>query len=288
MSALTHLPSRAVRHVRMLALGRVHAAKRARWRRHERSAPAQVARTATLPEDAQIGDYLQISLHGDFTSTPQARALLTAYTASCAGSVPVPVWLLQLEGMSGRRYRALANEYVRCARPQRYLEVGSWSGSTACSVLWDSTMPVTCIDNWSQFGGPREEFVANTKRARPKAADSLTLIDADFRQVDLTTLGSFDFYLFDGPHSAEDQYDGVARYLPVLTETFTLFTDDWNWADVRAGTRQALRDNGVKVIAEIQVRTSDNNVHPQWSRQRSEWHNGYFFAVCSKPSTASA
>jgi hypothetical protein len=102
-------------------------------------------------------------------------------------------------------------------------------------------------------------------------------IESDFRSVDYQSIGKFDIYLFDGPHHEKDQYDGIELVLPALDETFTLIVDDWNWKEVRDGTNRALNDLGINTHCSITIKTNDNPVNTA-----SDWHNGYFIALCSK------
>ena len=183
--------------------------------------------------------------------------------------------------MSGRKYRMFINEYIANVRNPRYLEIGSWAGSTACSAIYGNAVKATCIDNWSEFGGPRDEFIANM-RLVGAAADGLTLIESDFRRVDYSAVGLFNTYLFDGPHTEQDQYDGIRIVQGALQDTFALVVDDWNWRPVRMGTFRALIDEGIECLYSIEVRTTRDNSHPSCAGSESDWHNGYFLCVCRK------
>ena len=140
---------------------------------------------------------------------------------------------------------------------------------------------VVCIDNWSLFGGPKEEFLANTAACISDRM-SFTFIENDFRQVDYSGIGKFNIYLFDGPHSKQDQYDGVTFALPALDDQFVFIVDDWNWQGVRDGTHEAIAASGLRVLFSIEVRTTQDDSHAEAARQYSDWHNGYFLSVLSK------
>jgi hypothetical protein len=195
---------------------------------------------------------------------------------------PAPAFL-ELEGMSGRRYRLFANALIRLIPNPRYLEVGVWAGSTLCSAIAGNNVFAVAIDNWSQFGGPRERFLENLGRF--KAASEVILIEGDFRTVRFADYGRFNVYLFDGPHNAADQHDGLALALPALDPEFVLIVDDWNWADVRTGTLSAIKRLALQVVFEIEVRTTADDTHPPhcgFEAKATEWHNGYFIAVLRK------
>ena len=40
----------------------------------------------------------------------------------------------------------------------RYLEIGTWYGSSSISAIYKNNINATFIDNWSQFGGDSNIF----------------------------------------------------------------------------------------------------------------------------------
>jgi len=46
---------------------------------------------------------------------------------------------------------------------------------------------------------------------------------------------------------------------------------------------KAINDLKIKIISKIEIRTTQNNSMPKiLLGQYSDWHNGYFIAVCEK------
>jgi hypothetical protein len=164
--------------------------------------------------------------------------------------------------------------------------VGSWAGSTLCSAIYNNKVWAVAIDNWSQFGGPRDIFIDNVKAFRTPGAEVI-FIESDFRKVDYTQMQrGFNIYLFDGPHAAQDQYDGLAMALPALDKQFVFIVDDWNWEPVRTGTTTAVANCGLNVIYSAEIRTSLDNTQPEpiaENQRFTNWHNGYFISVLEKP-----
>ncbi|MBP7335737.1 class I SAM-dependent methyltransferase [Niveispirillum sp.] len=190
-------------------------------------------------------------------------------------------FVLSIEGMSGRKYRYFINNLIASIDNARYLEVGSWAGSTLCSALYGNKVKATAIDNWSQFGGPVNHFFANV--ANCVSADArLSVLSEDFRKVNYAGLGKFNIYLFDGPHEYKDQYDGLSLVMDALTDEFVFIVDDWNWQPVRDGTFDAIRACGLEIKTRIEVRTTDDESHPDIFGKASDWHNGYFISVLRK------
>jgi hypothetical protein len=218
-----------------------------------------------------------ISMAGDFVTLPESALLKRALDQALAGIGGPPDFVRAIEGMSGQKYRTFINLLVGSLPDARYLEVGSYAGSTAASALCGNRVKAVCIDNWSQFGGPKSTFLANIESIRSPAID-IRFVESDFRRVDYASLGRFNVYLFDGPHEEQDQYDGIVVARPALDKCFILIVDDWNWPASRLGTFRAFRDSGYSLACSAEVRTTRDNSHAGGGAN-SDWHNGYFFAV---------
>jgi hypothetical protein len=223
-----------------------------------------------------------ISLRAERDAThPLLPALNDAFAAVMRDEVTLPDFLLDMPGMSGRRYRMLINRLVRNLAAPRYLEVGSWKGSTLCAAIHDNKVSALAIDNWSEFGGPFAEFLAHLAQSRSHASP-VSFLEQDFRTVRFDALGPFDIYLFDGPHTADDQYDGIVMAQPALAEEHILVVDDWNLVAARAGTQRAIAELGLTVAGAIEIRTAPDDIHPEVHGAASDWHNGYFIAALRK------
>lgn len=224
----------------------------------------------------------KITREGTFDKSDFGRALAEGFRLANSGARNLPNWIVGMRGMSGKRYREMINAIVRLTPKPIYMEVGSWSGSTAVSALAGNICKVTCVDNWSQFGGPKKEFQVNIDRAKGQNSQ-VKVIEEDFRQVDFQTLEpKANIYFFDGPHSESDQYDGIVLALPALQERFLLVVDDFNWSRVRRGSYRAVTDAGLQIEASIEIRTNRLGAEPALLHQDSDWHNGYFLAVVTK------
>ncbi len=234
--------------------------------------------TDPMPPSSCSGIDPWIGFAGDF-KYPTAADLKRSFDRANNGSTTLPNWVSKMEGMTGAKYRGLINTLVATTKDPRYLEIGSWRGSSACSAMIGNAAKITCIDDWSEFGGPREVFFENVGRCLTENI-AFTCIEADYRKVDFASLGKFNIYLFDGPHSEDDHHRAVCSAYEALDDTFTLIVDDWNWSDVRRGTKRAIQDSNLHVVAIISVRTSADNSHGQ--PHAGDWHNGYLLAVCQK------
>lgn len=227
-------------------------------------------------------DETSCKLSGDFLANPATALLLASFKRSMALDHKLHPAVAGMQGMSGRKYRYLINNLIEAMKNPRYLEVGSWAGSTACAAIYGNQLTAVCIDNWAEFGGPKDTFLNNVNVVKNEYVN-FKFIESDFRKVDYSQIGKFNVYMFDGPHEEKDQYDGVVVAQPALDDLYTLIVDDWNWPAVRQGTFRALDGMSTSVVCSIEIRTTQTDTHPKLEAfEKSEWHNGYFLAVCRK------
>lgn len=230
-------------------------------------------------------DEISIKLDGDFSSL-LADKLQKATISALELDHKLPDSVRLMSGMSGKKYRYLINNLISFIRDARYLEVGSWKGSTACAAMHGNKCKVTCIDNWSHHGTNNQDFFSNTKDSLSDQID-FTVIENDFRQVNYNDIGKYNVYLFDGPHEEVDQYDGIVLVQNALDHEYILIVDDYNYHRVRKGTESAIKDLNLKVLASVTVLSSIDGDVPTVHHEKSEWHNGYYIAVVQKQSLPS-
>jgi len=237
-----------------------------------------------------------IILDGNFDQNSYSKNLKISFFKSLAMDTKLPDEIKFMPGMSGKKYRYLINNFVSLTKDSRYLEIGTWTGSTVCSALYGNQAKAVCIDNWLKFNteetlkkfyntkDQKKDFEENIKKVvgSSKIID-FKFIESDFRNVNYNEIGMFNIYCYDALHEEKDQYQGVSIVQPALDEIFVLIVDDWNLLEVRKGTNRAIKDLGISIISKIEIRTTQNNTMPKLIHsQYSDWHNGYFIAVCKK------
>lgn len=191
----------------------------------------------------------------------------------------LPTEVLALEGLSGLKTRHFLNNLLTLENA-RYLEVGTWKGSTVSSAMWGNHARIVCIDNWSERfgqGNPKSEFLQNFYQF--KGDNKATFIESDCFQVDVKSLPMFNIYMYDGEHSKENQYKGLTHFLSCLDNTFILIVDDWNFPETRKGTRQAITDLRLQPIFEKEVYNMSHR-YPHFDYEG--WFNGIYVAVMKK------
>jgi len=188
--------------------------------------------------------------------------------------------ILNMEGMSGKKTRHFYNNLLN-KEDSRYLEIGTWKGSTVCSAMCGNKAKVVCIDNWSEFGGPKSEFLVNFNKY--KGQNEASFLEQDCYKVDISTLQKFNIYMYDGNHTKDSHYNALIHYYGCLDSMFIFIVDDWNWKDVRTGTYDSLKKLNLSVLYEREIRTTNNNSHPPWgSLLQTQWHNGIYVAILQK------
>lgn len=194
--------------------------------------------------------------------------------------------ILDMEGMSGKKTRHFYNNLLN-KDDARYLEIGTWKGSSVCSAMYGNKGKVVCIDNWSEFGGPKGEFLENFNAY--KGENDATFIEEDCYKVDISQLPKFNIYMYDGNHTKESHYNALVHYYSSLDDIFIFIVDDWNWIDVRDGTHDSFKQLNLSVLYEKEIRTTYDNTHAEWGSEiQKQWHNGIYVAILQKSSSSMA
>lgn len=192
--------------------------------------------------------------------------------------------IIKIGGMSGTKTRHFYNNLLNIP-DARYLEIGTWRGSSVCSAMCNNKAKVLCIDNWSEFNDDvsKTEFFDNFEKF--KGANDATFIENDCFRVDVSALPKFNIFMYDGNHSEECQYMALKHYYRCLDDVFIFIVDDWNWEAVRTGTLRSIRDLNLTVVWEKDIRVIWND--DDWKNARETWWNGMYVVVLKKGETSS-
>jgi len=179
-----------------------------------------------------------------------------------------------VEGMTSVKIRVLLQALCRL-HGAHYLEIGVWKGATLLAATHDSPLVLaTVIDNWSTFGGPHDEFLANLF-AVEDYLPPVEVINADCWTITPDRIAPpVDVYFYDGCHHTEDQRRAMSHFWPVLSKPAIVVVDDWDDQnyDVPGGTRAGLADVGATILAEWER-------HTAFQADAEGWWNGVFVAV---------
>ena len=123
-----------------------------------------------------------------------------------------------------------------------FVNVGVWNGFTMLAAMAGNAGKVCIgVDNFSEFGGPKEQFL---ERFTSRRSPSHRFFDQDY--VDFFAAGldrPLGVYLYDGEHSFENQYRGLMVADPFYAEDAVIVVDDTNLDRARDATLQFARDS---------------------------------------------
>ena len=170
--------------------------------------------------------------------------------------------LLEIPRMSTFAIGAIINVGV-AAMPQEaiFVNVGVWHGFTLLAGMAGNVNRTSVgVDDFSQFGGPRREFLERFEQARG-ARDAFYDQGFDDYFEKAHAGRPIGFYLYDGGHGYADQMRGLALAEPFLVPGALILVDDTNWPNPRRATMDFLdaRRGAYEVLAE---RATPVNRHP--------------------------
>jgi len=162
----------------------------------------------------------------------------------------LPQNVIGLQGMSGTLVRSFLNNLVKTVPNVRYLEIGVWKGSTCISALYGNIEKIDkywLLDNWSEFGGPKTEFIQNFSNV---VGSSPNLFDLDCFGVNPIELGidKVNIYFYDGRHLPRDQEMAIEKYIDSMDDEFIFIIDDWNSDFVKTPTVNAIKKLPLEIV----------------------------------------
>lgn len=188
--------------------------------------------------------------------------------------------ILSMDGMSGKKTRHFYNNLLGNVANPRYLEIGTWKGSSLCSAMYGNKANIVCIDNWSEFQGPKNDFINNLEKY--KGLNTVYALEGDCWVVDANKLPKFNIYLYDGGHKEEDHYKALTHYIQCMDDIFIFIVDDWNWKEVRDGTYRAIKDLNLERLYEHEIKLTNDNTHTPKDIAGKTWWNGIYICVLKK------
>lgn len=153
-----------------------------------------------------------------------------------------------------------------------FVNVGVWHGfSFLAGIAANPDRPCVAIDNFSQFGGPKAEFLGRFDALKSPLH---AFHEMDYEDYFATThRGPIGFYIYDGEHSYRNQLRGLEAAEPFFADGCVVLVDDTNDPEPRQATLDfiARRSGRYKLLFD---RTTAGNGHPTF------W-NGVMLFACS-------
>jgi predicted O-methyltransferase YrrM len=183
--------------------------------------------------------------------------------------------LCRIPRMSTFAVGALIHRAVADMPPDRvFLNVGVWHGFTLLAGMAGHPDRVCIgVDNFSEFGGPREAFLARFGALRGPRHRFYELDYRDyFARVHLEPIG---VYFYDGDHAYAHQLQGLRLAEPYFAPGTLVFVDDINAADARRAALDFVEQSRWTWQVLLDRRTAQN-AHP------TLW-NGLMILECLGP-----
>lgn len=156
---------------------------------------------------------------------------------------------------------AVINRAVALMPPHAaFVNVGVWNGFTfLVGMAGNAGQRCVGVDNFSEFGGPREAFLSRfTRRRSPRHA----FHEMDYRKYFAERHeGPIGVYLYDGEHSYDNQLRGLETAERFFAPGCVIVVDDTNLPDPRRATMDFVgaRPGQYRVLLD---RTTSGNGHP--------------------------
>lgn len=169
--------------------------------------------------------------------------------------------LCNIPRMSTFAIGSLINAMVSVLPPgHAFVNVGVWHGFTFLAGLAGNPR-TRCIgvDNFSEFGGPRDGFYANFNKHK---SDHHQFFEMDYRvYFKEHHTGPIGLYLYDGNHSVENQFEGLKVAEPFFAPGCLLLVDDINEEGPLEGTIRFVQQNKHRYELLVEQHTA-HNTHP--------------------------
>ena len=173
--------------------------------------------------------------------------------------------ILKMPRMSTFAIGAIINKGVSVMSPAScFVNVGVWHGFTLLAGLAGNAEK-TCIgvDNFSEFGGPREWFLREFDRRR---GPNHFFYDMDYKAYFSSKhVGPIGMYLYDGEHGYENQLEGLRVAEPFFSDGCIVLVDDTNWEEPRRATLDFIAGSRSRYEILLDQRTAQNRHPTLWN-----------------------
>lgn len=190
----------------------------------------------------------------------------------------------EIGGLSSNRVRHLLNS-ICSNEGMKYLEVGTYLGSTFCAAIQNNPVEAYAVDNWEtqnlqpfknlheisqssldQFRENVKKYKGNSK-VRLINADCKNLVPQDFRS-------KVNCVFYDGNHDYQEQLQCLEVIKNLVEDTFILVIDDANFYGVVESAEEFVRKNEYTVLFEQKLL---NEIESD-----KMWWNGMYILILQK------
>jgi len=204
--------------------------------------------------------------------------VITMVTKSLVDSVNNPV-NIDIPGLTSTRVQSLIN--MLASQSKKYLEIGSYLGSTGAAAVYKNNINAYFIDHWSENIKPmngqnmpnnsKDEFISNIKKY---TNNPITIFDGDMLSIDTSQIKDIDLMFYDGPHDPISTSKAIQYYRQCLADTAIIIFDDANWDGVVEGAQDGIVKSKLNIVySKLML----NDIESE-----RNWWNGIYIVVVTK------
>jgi Methyltransferase domain len=173
--------------------------------------------------------------------------------------------LLRVPRMGRLAFAGVLNTIVRRMNIEHaFVNVGVWHGFSLLAAMAGNEDKVCIgVDNFSEFGGPRDEFL---QRFLGRRSPRHRFHDQDYE--DFFTAGlerPLGAYFYDGDHQYEHQYRGLMAAEPLYADDAVIIVDDANWDAPREATLKFAEDSRLDWTLVVDQPTASDSHPTLWN-----------------------
>ena len=148
---------------------------------------------------------------------------------------------------------------------ENYVNIGVWKGFSMIAGMLNTNCNVYGNDNFSQFNGPKKEFMRKFNSLKNEEKHFFYECDyKDFFKNFEKLKKSISFYYYDGEHTYKNQFENLIIAKEYFKSGTIILVDDINFQEVESGTKDFISKypNEYKIIKDI--KTANNHCHPSY------------------------
>jgi hypothetical protein len=174
--------------------------------------------------------------------------------------------LLKIDSMSTFAIGYIINKICQELNDnENYVNIGVWKGFSMIAGMLNTNCNVYGNDNFSQFDGPKKEFIRKFNSL--KNEEKHFFYECDYKDFfkDFEKLKkSISFYYYDGEHTYKNQFENLIIAKEYFKSGTIILVDDINFQEVESGTKDFISKypNEYKIIKDI--KTANNHCHPSY------------------------
>ena len=173
--------------------------------------------------------------------------------------------LIKIDSMSTYAIGYLINRICKnLSKNQVYLNIGCWKGFSLVAGMINTECKVIGVDNFSQFTGPKNDFLKNFKNLKK---NNHLFFEQDYKKYFESldhAKDKFDFYFYDGEHSYDNQFKNLEIADNFLNVGSLVLIDDINFDEVYEGTLDFINKTKSKFKIIKEIKTANNHCHPSF------------------------